>query len=91
MEKGIVGGSETMRLSKSRVDKIIEKLIGHEVTISHIVNSSGERLKTSGVVREIDDEIITVECYDIVGHKDLYHLNRKACQLYSILDEGLHK
>ena len=79
-----------MNLIKSKVDKILEKLIMHEVTISHVVNSSGERLLTHGVLIKLDDEIITLNCFDDYGRKELYHLNRKACQLYSIVDGGLH-
>ena len=79
-----------MILTKSKINKILEKLVGHRITISHVVNNSGERLKTYGVLREMDDEIITITCFTLYGRKEVYHLNRKACQLYSILDEGLY-
>ena len=68
-----------MILTKSKIDKILEKLINHEVVISHIVNNSGERLTTSGILKEVNDEIIVINHYSICGIFTVYNLNRKAC------------
>ena len=77
-----------MILNKSKIDKILEKLINHEITITHIVNNGGDRLTTSGVLMKIDGEIISIIIYNVCGGRDIYYLNRKASQLYSIVDEG---
>jgi len=78
-------------LGDDKLNKILESLVGHKICITHLDNQGGMLRETSGVLVEIDKELIVIEIYDNYGHKNIYHLNRKACQLYSITDEGKKK
>ena len=69
--------------------KILEKLIGHKVTLRYTPHEETELRETSGILKEIDTNIISLETYDVYGNLETWYLNRHACTLHSVVDEGV--
>ena len=73
---------------KLDIDSVLNKLMNHKVTISFTPHEEAELRQTSGTLKEISRDIIHLETYDVYGKLDHYYLNRHACTLHSIVDEG---
>jgi hypothetical protein len=70
------------------LDKVLEKLIGHKVVLHHTQHEEPEMRETSGILRDFNRDMIHMTIYNVYGEKTEWYLNRHACTLLSITDEG---
>lgn len=70
------------------IEKILEKLIDHRVTLRYTPHEETELRETSGILKEINTNVISLTTFDVYGNRETWYLNRHACTLHSIVDEG---
>ena len=70
------------------IEKLLESLINHKVTISYAQHEEADLRETSGVLKSFNKNIIHLELFDSFGKETEYYLNRCACTLHSITDDG---
>jgi len=85
MVRGILQVSHVRKLD---LDKILERLIGHKVVLHYTQHEEPEMRETSGILRAYSKDMIHMTLYNIYGQPTEWYLNRHACTLVSITDEG---
>ena len=70
------------------IDKVLEKLIGHKVTLHYTQHEEPEMRETSGILRDFNKDVIHMTIFTVYGEKNEWYLNRHACTLLSVIDEG---
>jgi len=70
------------------VEDVLEKLVGHRVTLRFTPHEENELRESSGILVKVTPHIIHLKIYDTYGNPYDYYLNRHACTLHSITDEG---
>jgi len=69
------------------LDKILEKLKHHKVVL-HYLDHNSEVHEAVGILVDFDKDVIHLEMFNNYGESSEYYLNRYACTLLSIIDEG---
>jgi len=69
------------------MERLLKDYVGKNICIAYIIPNDTLR-ETSGVLHSFDEWTITMELFDNFGRKDVYHLNRAACQIVSIINVG---
>ena len=77
-------------MTDMKLEKILNGLVGHKITISFI-SEEGNIRNASGILKEINEEFIHIDVYNLHGKIDKYYLNRRVNILISIVDEGIKK
>jgi len=70
------------------LDEVLEKLIGHKVTLHFTQHEEPELRETSGILRDFSRDVIHLTIFNWYGEKTDCYINRHACTLVSITDEG---
>lgn len=70
------------------LDRVLEKLIGHRVTLHYTQHEEPQMRESSGILRAFSKDMIHMTIYNVYGEKTEWYLNRHACTLLSITDEG---
>lgn len=71
------------------IGDVLKTLIGHKVFISFITQES--KRTANGILKEVSDGIVHLDIYNLCGELEKYYLNRHACTLLSVIDEGTPK
>lgn len=74
-------------MKEHQMEHLLKDYVGKNICVTYIIPNDTLR-ETSGVLHSFDKEVITMELYDNFGGKDVYHLNRNACQIVSIINIG---
>ena len=69
------------------LDKVLEKLKRHKVAL-HFISHDSEIREVVGILVDFDKDMIHLEMFNNYGEPSEYYLNRHACTLLSIIDEG---
>jgi len=77
-------------MTDMKLEKILNGLVGHKITISFI-SEEGNIRNASGILKEINEEVIHIDVYNLYGEIEGYYLNRRVNILISIVDEGIKK
>jgi len=73
------------------IEDALKKLIGHKVTLHFTPHEESELRESSGILVVVTPDIIHLKIYDNYGEPYDYYLNRHACTLHSVTDEGKPK
>jgi len=77
-----------VKLGRETVERVAEKLIQHKITISFTPHEEANLRETSGILESVEKDIVCLKMFDTYGTQQYYYLNRHACTLYSVIDEG---
>ena len=75
----------------NELEGILKQLLGHKVTLHYTPHEENEMRETSGILRQVTKNMIHLTIYNSYGEKVEFYLNRHACTLHSIADEGKPK
>jgi len=70
------------------IEDVLEKLVGHKVILHYTPHEENEMRETSGILRSYNKGIIHLTAFNEYGEKVEFYLNRHACTLHSVVDEG---
>lgn len=76
-------------MTNKNIDTILESLIEHKVVIKFTQHEEPTLRETYGLLKYVNKDIIHMEIYDVIGNLENYYLNRHACALLSVTDEGV--
>ena len=70
------------------LDKVLKGLIGHKVMFHYTQHEEPEMRETTGILKAFNKDMIHLTIYNTYGEPSEFYLNRHACTLVSITDEG---
>jgi len=75
-------------ITMKNIEDILRECVGHRVTITFCSVDEPKLREVSGILVQVEEQVITFKLFDNYGGSDLYHLNRHSCTLHSVIDEG---
>lgn len=67
---------------------MLKDVVGHKVALHFTLPEEMRMREVSGILEEFNKEIIKVKVYETNGEISYQYLNRHACTLLSVIDEG---
>jgi len=73
------------------LEDILKKVVGHKVTLTFVHREEPTLRETTGILKDFDQNMIHMIVYNNFGEKENYYMNRHACTLLSVIEEGKAK
>ena len=81
-------GENQTNIKGKNIEEILRSLIGHKISIRFTHYQETEMRETFGILVDVTNDIIHMKIYNEFGEQTDYYLNRHACNLHSVSDEG---
>lgn len=70
------------------IDDVLKRVLGHKVTMHYTLPEEMRMRETNGFLEDFNKAIIKLRQLNVFGEVSYFYINRHACTLLSIADEG---
>jgi len=70
------------------VNSVLKGLKGHKVCLNFTLPEEMRMRQTSGILEGFNESVIHIKSWNSYGEEAIEYLNRRACTLLSVIDEG---